>query len=64
MQALLEKLGLVGIFTDESFITQNTPYFTEEERYDLDRIGLLINEFDTEQKCKDYSPPEEDGEDD
>ena len=64
MTYLLEKLGLVGIFTEESFITPEMPYFTVQEREDLERIGLLINEFDTKRQCKDYSPPEEDEDED
>jgi hypothetical protein len=64
MKALLGKMGLVGIFTDESFITPETPFFTMEEKADLERIGLLINEFDTKRQCKDYSPPEEDDDED
>jgi len=63
MKALLGKLGLVGIFTEETFITENTPYFTEEEQDDLDEIGLLINKFGTQRECTDYSPPEKDDED-
>ena len=64
MTYLLEKLGLVGIFTEESFITPETPYFTVKEREDLESIDLLINEFDTKRQCKDYSPPEEDEDED
>jgi hypothetical protein len=63
MKALLGKLGLVGIFTGETLITENTPYFTDAESGDLTGIGLLINKFGTERECIAYSPPEKDDED-
>lgn len=51
MEALLAKYGLEAIFTDKSLFATNMPPFDEEERRDLESLGLRVKLFDDKDAC-------------
>lgn len=54
MDALLETYGLKGTFNRRPLITPSTPYFTDDEKLDLESLKLKLKFFDSEEKCTDY----------
>jgi len=64
MEALLEKNGLKGTFTDTSLSDLHMPPFGAEEQRDLESLGLTVKLFDDQEKCEKYFDGDEDEDED